>query len=301
MQKLSEIAQLFAAAGKKLKKNQPIILASSTAFFTIFSIPPMIIITVNALSLYFKSENITGSFTNKIEEIFGASTADQMSAIAQNFSDLASKPWITIAGSVFLVFVATNLFNIIKISINQIWNIRFSSSGNFLLHLKKRAIALGIILFTGLLFILSTFSDSLIAIIEGVLPKDYVAVDTIIILIISKAIAIIFITLWFTTIFRFLPDAKVSWKPILTGAVVTSALFMLGKFILDKLLINSNIDNIFETSTSVVLIMLFIFYASIIMYYGASFVFVYSEYISKQIKLRKNARRVEVKTVDEKG
>ncbi|WP_185152736.1 YihY/virulence factor BrkB family protein [Fulvivirga aurantia] len=297
MLKLKEIGLLFKNAAKELGKNKPIILASSTAFFTIFSIPPIIIITVNALSLYFKSKSITQSFINNIQELFGEEAARQMSNIASNFSSLASQPWITIAGSVFLIFIATNLFNIIKLSINQIWNIRVESKSNILFHLKQRLIALGIIVLTTVLFILSTVADSIIAFIRDFLPENFAEVNTLVVMVMSKIVVIIFIALWFAAVYRFLPDARVAWKPILTGAIVTSVLFVLGKYILERLLINSNIDNIFETSTSIVLIMLFIFYASLIMYYGVSFTAVYSKFIEEEIELRKNAERVEIKAI----
>ncbi|MDX1627343.1 MAG: YihY/virulence factor BrkB family protein [Fulvivirga sp.] len=298
MQKLLEIWQLFSDSAKKLKKNRPMVLSAATAFFTIFSIPPAIIITVNALSLYFKSENITASLANNIAMLFGENVANQMNNIADNFSQMASQPWITIAGSVFLVFVATNLFNVIKMSINQIWNIRHTPAKSTLLHeLKKRGIALGIILLTSILFILSAVADSIITVLESILPANFLSIDTLIILIVSKILAIIFVTLWFAAVFRFMPDARVPRKAIFTGAMVTSVLFITGKYILEELLINSNIDNIFETSTSVVVIMLFIFYSSFIMYYGVCFTQVYTDYLDKSLKLRKNARRVEIRTV----
>lgn len=298
MHKITKTAKLFSEAAGMLIKNQPLILASSTSFFTLFSIPPMIIITVNAMSLYFKTESIADSFLNTIADIFGKSAAEQMASISRNFSELGSSPWITVAGSLFLIFVATNLFKVIRISINQIWNIRMTKKGNLLVRVKTRAIALGIILLTGVFFLLSTLSDSVLAFIDKNVSGDYMNVDTVLIIVASKIISVLIMTLWFMAVFRFLPNAKVHWRAILTGAFVTSVLFSLGKYLLEQFLVNSNINNIFETSTSVVLIMLFIFYSSIIMYYGASFTFIYSQFIDKRIKPRKNAERYEVQPVD---
>lgn len=301
MKKVKDVLKLFTRAARKLGKNQPLVLASSTAFFTMFSIPPILVISVNTLSLYFKKDSVTRAFNHTIAQVFDEKTADQMSDIADNFSNMASKPWITIAGFVFLLFVATNLFKVMRTSINQIWNIRLARSGRLANSLQKRTISLGLILLTCILFFLSTVSDSLITLLGDLVPKNFMGLNTIFILIASKILSVFFITLWFTAVFRFLPDAKISWHAILIGGLVTAILYMIGKYLLDTFLINSNIDNIFETSTSVVLIMLFIFYSSLILYYGASFTFVYTDFINKNVKPRKNAEEFEIKVVPKKN
>lgn len=292
-----KIMRLVKEAATELGKNHPFILASSTAFFTTFSIPPMIIIVVNALSIYFRSDRISAKFNDQITSIFGPESAKQLQTIADNFSNMGGETWITIVGFIFLVFIATNLFNVIKISINQIWNIRPTKSANLLLNLKNRAIALGLILLTGAFFLLSTVADSLILILKDLLESALPSVDSILIIIVGKAISFLFIMLWFSTIFRFLPDAKIYWKAVSIGAAVTSILFLLGKVLLEKFLVNSNLGNIFETSASIVLVLLFIFYSSMIMYFGAAFTYVISKEFDKLPEPRKNAEKFEVKTI----
>lgn len=298
MHKLREILKLLADSGKELGKNRPLILASSTAFFTIFSIPPTLIILANALSIYFKQENLTAKFSETIADLFGQDVSTQLLAIADNFRNMASEPWITYAGFIFLIFVATNLFKVIRMSVNQIWNVRMEKQGGLLFRLRKRVISLGIILLTGVFFIFSTIADSAIAFVENAITDNLFAVNTVLIVIASKLASIIFISLWFTAIFRFLPDAKINWRSILTGAVLTSVLFTIGKYLLERFLINSNIDSIFDTSTSIVLVMLFIFYSSFIVYYGASFIYVYHNSRDKKVKPRKNAEQYKVTSVD---
>jgi len=297
MSKVSKIVQLIINSGKELGKNNPLILGSATAFFTIFSIPPMIIIVVNALSIYFKSESLSVKFTKQISSTFGQETANQLESIAYNFSSMAGKPWITVAGSLFLIFVATNLFKIIKISFNQICNIRPKSGRNILHRLKNRGIALGIILLTGVLFLLSNFADGLLIIIRNQLESGLPAEGSYLILFLSKIVSFIFIGLWFLTIFRFIPDARIPWKALTIGSLATAVLFMIGKLALERFLVNSNIGNIFETSTSIVLVLLFIFYSSMIMYYGLTLTMMVSKEIDQPIEPRKNAEKYEIKTL----
>ncbi len=299
--KILDFTGLFLTSGKLLGQNQPLILASSTAFFTLFSLPPMLIIVVNTLSLYFKAEELTVTFYGQIEDIFGSASSEQVQVIVSNFRSMGSNTWITLAGSAFLVFIATNLFKVIRLSINQIWEIRLKQNSNIFFKLKNRSIALAIILLSGVFFLLSTLSDSLISFIDKHIPVEIFNLDTVIIIIISKAVSIFFVTLWFIVIYRFLPSGRLKWHPIIVGAFVTSIFFILGKVILERFLINSNINDIFEASTSVVLIMLFIFYSSLIMYYGACFTVTYSKFIGQQVMAKKSAERFETKSLEENG
>ncbi len=295
---VSKIVRIVKEAAKKLGENHPLILASSTAFFATFSIPPIIIILTNVLSLYFKTSSLSTKFNDQIGEVFGAEAAEQLQTIAGNLSDMGGKPWITIAGSIFLLFVATNLFKVIRTSINQIWNVRPKKSRQVLVKLKSRAIALGIILLTGILFLLSVFADSAVLILRDYL-QDFVPVGQVyLILILSKVLSLFFITLWFITLFRYLTDARVPWKAIIIGALITGVLFMVGKFGLENFLVNSNIGDVFETSASIVLVLLFIFYSSMIIYFGAALTFVLSKEFDKTIKPRKYAEKFETRTVN---
>jgi membrane protein len=158
--------------------------------------------------------------------------------------------------------------------------------------LKQRSKSVGIIFFTGLLFLLSTLSDTIISALDEFIGPALMNMDALFIVIVSKVVSFAFVTLWFAVLFRFLPDAKIQWSAIFVGAAVTTVLFTAGKYGLETFLINSNINNIFETSTSIVLILLYIFYSSMIIYFGAAFTKVYAEAFEAGIKTRKYATRI---------
>lgn len=293
----SKIMRIAKDAATKLGENHPLILASSTAFFATFSIPPIIVILTNILSLYFKTESLSARFNSQISSVFGPKAADQLQSIATNFSAIGSEKWVAYAVLLFLVFIATNLFKVVRTSLNQIWNIRPKKKRKVLVKLKSRVVALGIILLTGILFLLSIFTDSVVSILKNYLKTQFDVVDVLLILTISKLLTLMFITLWFMSLFRYLTDARIHWKAISIGALITAFLFMIGKVALEKLLVNSNIGNVFETSASIVLVLLFIFYSSLIMYYGAALTFVLSKVFKKLIKPRRYAEKFEISTV----
>jgi membrane protein len=105
----------------------------------------------------------------------------------------------------------------------------------------------------------------------------------------SAAISIVTVWAWFTVLFRYLPDGKPPWRVAITGALLTSILFSFGKYLLRWLLPNSNIGVVYGTSASIVLLLLFVFYSSLILYYGAAFTKVWSVFINQPIKPVNNA------------
>jgi membrane protein len=123
---LKKVYGIFKDAFLRLKGNDPLILASATAFFTLFSLTPILVILVNILSMLFRNNKITGALFQPIEKVFGAETSEQIRSIVDNVKSFGGAWYITVGGFIFLFFVATNLVNIIKKSINQLWRIRRS-------------------------------------------------------------------------------------------------------------------------------------------------------------------------------
>lgn len=286
--------KLFPKALEKLQENNPLILASGTAFFTTFSLAPMVIIIANVLSLYFKRENVTENLYHKISDVFGEVSATQIQSIATNLRNQASNEWITIFGFIFLIFIATTLFHAIKTSINQIWNVRLKKN-KLKYNLRARAISLGIILISGFLLLTSIFIDSIVSIIRSHTIEIFLQLNAGFIFILSKTASLVIVFLWFVALFRFLPDARVKWKPIAMGSLITALLFTIGKAVLERLLINSDVGDIFGASASIVLILLFIFYASMIVYFGASFTLAYANEFCVGVRPRKHSERYETK------
>ena len=112
----------------------------------------------------------------------------------------------------------------------------------------------------------------------------------------SKCFSLVFITVWFCAVFRYVPDGIVKFKPLVVGSFFTAVLFSLGKFLLETFLVDSRINSIFEASTSVVLMLLFIFYTSLIIYLGTAFIKVYSETKKLSIRPKKHAEKYQTYT-----
>ena len=279
----------FRKAFALLQNNDPLILASSTAFFSTFALSPIIIILVSVFSLYFTAGKFNNQLFRTIGTTFGAETSREIESIVNNFKAMESNIWITIGGSVFLVFIATTLMGVVKKAINKIWHIRPKPEHKLSYHSRERGTGLGLLLLTGLLFLVSFLVDAMMAVSMDYLIFAWPAIAIKVIHVLNTAFSIIVVTLWFTVIFKWLPDARISWDVAMSGGLLTGLLFSLGKFGLGKLLIHSRIATIFGASASFALLLLFIFYCSFIVYYGAAFTHTYAEVTNSPICASKHA------------
>lgn len=289
------IPRIFKDAFLQLRRNDPLILASATAFFTLFSLTPILVILVNILSIIFKNTEISASIFQPIQKVFGAETSEQIRSIVENVKSVGGSWYITVGGFIFLLFVATNLLNIIKKAINQLWRIRKSTSRRIKYSLRERLIGILLILSMGFIFIISLLLDASVSFLQGYLHELIPSVDTFLIRTVNIIFSILVVTAWFTILYKILPDAIVHWKVAIVGGLHTAVLFTIGKWILGHLLNYSNMVTIFGAFASVFFILLFIFYSSLILYYGAAFTFAYASETDKPIKPRKYSVNYEVK------
>jgi membrane protein len=281
---LKQIAAVLRDAFILLRRNDALILASSTAFFATFSLSPIIVILVNVLGVYFRSEEIRQQLFDKLQTTLGRQTTAEIEKIVNNFMAFEGNWWVTIVSFIFLLFVATTLLGIVRKSIHQLWHIRRKAAVKLKYNVKERLIGLGLLAFTGLLFIVSLMLDTSLAIFRDYLQEFIPGINPLFIRVANMLVSIAIVTAWFTMLFKILPEARLHWKVAFTGGVVTGLLFSLGKFILARLLIGSNLNTIFGASASIALLLLFIFYSAMIMYYGAAFTYSFGKAIDDPVR-----------------
>lgn len=275
LKKIKEFQKLTFEAFRHFQKNEPLMLASATSFFTTFSLPPITILVVNILSVYFfKADRIRENLYDELSATFGSGTADQISSIALNFRGMADNTFYTIAGTVFLIFVATTLFFVVQTAIHQIWRIKYTKKRSLSKLLRQRGVSLLMIVAASILMLLTLFAETLISFLGEYLGEMFPELNKLILIILGSILSVLIYTIWFAILFRYLPDARIPFKIALKGGLFTSVLFSLGKYILGFLLVTDRMGNLFGASASVMVLMLFIFYSSMMVYFGASFTYI---------------------------
>jgi membrane protein len=274
---------------QELLKNDPLRMAGATAFFTTFALPPILVIFIQLFKLVFEPQLIRIELFKSLAEIIGSETARQMAGVLRAFRKLAQNWYITIAGFIFLLFVATTLFSVIKRSINQLWKIKPARERGMLKGLRTRLHSALVIVVAAILFIMGVLTEGTQAIIGKYIFEISPLLSVYFNSIISHIVSIIMAAIWFAMVFRYLPDGRPAWKIAFAGAFLTSILFTFGKTILHWLLTYSNINTLYGTSASIVLLLLFVFYSSLILYYGAAFTKIWGMYKKEPIRPLPNA------------
>ncbi|MBK7123052.1 MAG: YihY/virulence factor BrkB family protein [Chitinophagaceae bacterium] len=271
-------------AYRLLLKNDPLRLAGATAFFTSFALPPILLLLIQLLSLLFNRKAVSQELFTELGSILGDDGVRQLVETLRGFRGLAINWPMAIAGFFFLLFVATTLFRVIQSSLNQLWMIQKTGDKRFKMAMVTRLKSTGLIIFTGLLFMASLAAGSLKLIFGNFLDDKIPGSGVYSNGTLSTLVSIAIVCTWFTVLFRYLPDGKLKWRVALTGGLLTSILYNIGAFVLKLLLLNSNIGVVYGASASVVLLLLFVFYASLIFYYGAAFTKVWGEYLDQPIQ-----------------
>ena len=276
--KLWPFWKILADAAKLFVKNDPLRMSGATSFFTMFALPPILIILVQVFSLFINPATIQVELFASLTDTFGKESLRQISSVIAALQKISYNWFVTIFGFLFLTFVATTLFKVIKNSINQIWDLPPAASVKVMATIRSRLQSLLLILTSGLLFTMAVFIEMLQVFIGHYFFKVLPAISPFFNKLQGFIISTLIMAIWFLMIFRYLSHGRPLLRIAWVGALFTSLLFSFGKIILGILLSYNKINSIYGASASLVLLLLFLFYTSMILYYGASFTKVWADY-----------------------
>ncbi|HKG07417.1 MAG TPA: YihY/virulence factor BrkB family protein [Pedobacter sp.] len=287
----------LSAAFKLFSKNDPLRLAGATAFFTNFALPPILLILIRLFGFFIDRKILASRLFDRLASILDDSSTLQIRQTLRNIRGIDHKWYATLLSFIFFLFVATTLFNVIKNSMDQIWSIANKEHTGFLFKLKLRARSMFIILLAGVLFLLGFLTDSVQAFIGTYISTAAPTFGKVFLYLLNQAVFVAIVMIWFTVLFRFLTNGRPTWKTALRGGLLTAVLFTFGKYILRIMLPLSGIGNIYGTSGSIVLIMLFVFYSSFIFYFGACYVKILSDDKATPIRPIEGSFNYEIKEI----
>jgi membrane protein len=270
--------RLSRQAFTRLQSNDPVRMAGATAFFTFFALPPIVVILSGVLSPVVNQQRFTFRLFEQFARVFGPQSASQLQAISENLKQEKANFAVLALSGLILLLASTTLFAVVQNSLNQLWNVKAKPRLRVVHHLKDRTLALGLIVYSGLLFVtfrrLGHYARRLT---PYVVPGSFVPPDWVVAVgdfIVSVAV----LTVWIAIIFKYLPDVRVRWRAVWLGAAVTSLLFKVGELVLNRLLIQGPLGALYGASGAVILMLLFVFYSALIFYFGAAFTRTYAEF-----------------------
>ena len=251
-------------------------LSASLSYYTIFSIGPLLIIIISLSTLFFGREAVQGRLYGQISGLIGSDAAIQIQEIIKNSSHKNSGIFATIVGTVILVIGATGIFTEIQDSINYIWSLRAKPKRGIIKFLFNRMLSFSLIVSLGFLLLVSLVVSALLDLMSDRLTHFFPHSTVYIFYVLNILIIFVLISILFAIIFKVLPDGKIKWRDALVGACFTAILFLIGKAGIGYYLGRSNLGATYGTAASVILILTWVYYTSIILYFGAEFTKVYA-------------------------
>jgi membrane protein len=293
---------LLRRAAREFGANDPLRLGAATAFFTTFALPPILIILIQVLGSIYSASTVRGMLLHKLSELLGYPAAGLVEQILQNVGNIERSRLMTWLGSGFLLFVATTLFVVIQNSLNQLWQIRPQrTEGRFHKVLHARVRSLGVLLATAALTLLAFLTDAILAFLADYIRDFDATFGFYLFQALSIITSLLILSGWFAVTFRNLSSAHVPWRAVFRGALLTAVCINIGKTILGYLLVPRNLGPIYGPASSIVLVLLFVFYSAMIFYFGACFTKVYAHYVGMDITPKKSAVRYRLVDISEEG
>ena len=252
-------------------------LSAALSYYTIFSLPPLLIIIISLSGIFFGADAVRGEIFGQIKGLVGSDAALQIQETLKNVKLSNSTRFATVVGVIILLIGASGVFTEIQDSINYIWGIKAKPKRGFIKFLYNRLMSFSMIGSVGFLLLVSLIINSLIEILNKRLTIHFPRDAILMVYISNVLIVFMIITLLFTIIFKALPDGKIALRDSVIGASFTSFLFMIGKFAIGFYLGSYNIASIYGAAGSIILILAWVYYSAIILYFGAEFTKVYAQ------------------------
>ncbi|WP_010134683.1 YihY/virulence factor BrkB family protein [Ochrovirga pacifica] len=257
-------------------KNDPFQMSAAVSYYALFSFPALLIIIVQSIGLFYSKTEIKSKIIDEISSVLGQETGVLVENILRNSFDEHQTKIALYIGIATLIYGATGLFISLQKSLNKIWGMPKNTNQSFFKLIKNRLFSLSLILIIGFLLLTSLVLTSIINAltdwIRGFLPEFVILLFQVI----NFVIPLLLITVLFALIFKILPDAIIKWKDVWLGAFVTSLLFSIGKMGLGIYFGTANPESSFGAAGSVILVLLWVSYSSIILFFGAEFTKVYA-------------------------
>ena len=244
-------------------------LSAALAYYSAFSLAPLLLISITVAGLVFGAEAVQGRLDEQLRGALGAEAADVLQSMIAS-SRRADGSWLaTAVGLALLAFAATGLFAQLKDALNTIWGIAEKPKSAVLDFLRDRASALGMVLGIGFLLLVSLVASTALTAMSDwigrVLPIPVAVVH-----VAGSAVTFALVTVLFAAIFKVLPDAEIAWRDLWLGAALTAAFFTVGKLALAWYLGRAATSSAHGAAGSFVLILLWVYYSSLILLFGAS-------------------------------
>ena len=294
---VAHLPSLLSEAFKAWINDDPWRLSAVVAYYAVLALPGLLVIVISSMGYLWSPEVVQSKLMVEVAAALGQDVADSIMSIMQNVRQNEKSTLATLIGVATLIFGATGVFYHLQLSINKVWQIKQNPDVLWKRVVKDRAIGFAFVLIIGFLLLTSFIISTVISIFHDYLSSQIPYSIYWITYLANSLITFLIIAFLFALIFKYLPDAKIKWKYVWVGGLITSLLFSLGKFGLSTYFSSSNPASPYGAAGSVVLVLLWVSYSCLILFYGAEFTWVFARRYGYEIKPQAHAMIVEEREV----
>ncbi|RYD24177.1 MAG: YihY/virulence factor BrkB family protein [Verrucomicrobiaceae bacterium] len=251
-------------------------LSAALAYYSIFSIAPLLVIAIGIAGLAFDREAVSGQLYGELRNYVGAQSAEALQSMVQSASKPAQSTLAAVIGFVTLLFGASGVFGQLKDALNTIWEVEPKPGTGFMSFLREKILNFGMVLVIGFLLLVSLALSAAIAGLNHRLD-ELLNLPAFVWAAIAFVISLSIVATLFAMIFKVMPDVKVGWRDVWIGAIITAVLFEIGKTGLSWYLGREGTASAYGAAGSVILLLLWVYYTSCILLFGAEFTQVYAD------------------------
>lgn len=281
--KLAHLPKLIVKTFKKWIEKEPFQLGAIVAYYAILSLPALLIIILNVVGAIWGRELVREEMFSELATALGHETAESILQMVSERGDNKTSVFATILGIAVLVYGATGVFYHLQNVLDNIWEIKQTYSSELLATLIGRLKSFGFILIFGFLLLISFVITAILTTFSNRITALFSANITGMAYLIDIVLSFFFIYILFAAMFKFLPSAPIRWKAVRVGAVLTTLLFIIGKYILSFYFGTTDPGSTYGAAGSIIIVMLWTSYSSLILFFGAQFTKVYSDEYLKPI------------------
>jgi membrane protein len=257
--------------------DEPFRLSAVVAYYAVLSLPGLLVIIINLVGSIWGVDIVQGKLTDEISKALGPEAAASIQSMMLDTLNEKKNTIATILGVATLIFGATGVFYHLQISLNQIWKINTSTNVSYFKMLLDRARSFAFILAIGFLLLISFLVTAAISSLNNYIKSFVPDVMVYVAFVLDALVSVGIITVLFALMFKYLPDAKIKWRTVWKGALITSVLFVLGKSLLGYYFGETNPGSTYGAAGTIVLVLLWVSYSCLILFFGAEFTYVYAE------------------------
>lgn len=281
---ISKIGSLFKTSFKKWFDRDPFREGAIIAYNAIFALPGLLVVIITLAGYFFGREAVNNQVAEQFTSTMGTGTANQIQDIIVQASRLRNSVVATIIAIITILIGATGVFTEFQTALNAVWEVKLDTTKSGIWNvIRVRLFSFGLIVSIAFLLMVSLIISALIAAFGTWLTHHFSDSFLLVLQVLNIVLSLTILAILFALMFKFLPDAKIKWKHVWIGAFVTAFLFEIGKFVLSLYFGKANPATGYGAAGSIILIMLWVNYSSIIVLFGAEFTHAYANMFSGKV------------------